>query len=214
MMAQMSGWGSTQNAAALPVVDAFARNLLMKYGGRTDDIWAFHEMPGYRTSLQGAGFAGNSVANPFIRGTGRVSLSGIGGSNTSSDPGGRNWGTAQNMVNFPAGMYNQYRGKQKFIQQKQKVEQLQAARQQKQQQAAQAQAQQSQLTANTQAYNATFNPNMNYPFQYQQQMGAQNPNTGATPRRRANAATVKFNPKTGQRQTKSGLVIPPGTTSI
>lgn len=91
-MAQPSGWGSTQNAAALPVVDAFARNMLMRYGGRTDDIWSYHDMPGYKqelgaaTSAPGANWASGSSG-------GSVRISGMGNGGTPSDPGGYNWNT-------------------------------------------------------------------------------------------------------------------------
>lgn len=67
-----------------------------------------------------------------------------------------------------------------------RVQKLQQARQQ----ASQTQAQQSQLAANTQAYNATFNPDLDYTFQYEKQINAQNASTGGTTRRRANPATI------------------------
>lgn len=163
-MAQPSGWGSTPNAANLPVVDAFARNLLMRYGGRTDDVWAFHDMPGYKQELGSArGAPGGTWATNT--GSGTVRITGMGNGGTPSDPGGYNWntlarsvtGVKQNVINpildkvMPTtgrsgqptyrsgGIYGAYRGKQQQVQAKQKVATVQAARQQQQAQAQQAQ---------------------------------------------------------------------------
>lgn len=98
MAQQPSGWGSTQNAANLPVVDAFARNLLMKYGGRTDDVWAFHDMPGYKQEIGGARGVIGGDGGSFSTGSGSVRISGMGRGGTPSDPGGYNWRTLSSTV--------------------------------------------------------------------------------------------------------------------
>lgn len=82
--------------------------------------------------------------------------------------------------------------------------------------------QQQQTASQQQQYANMYDPGMNYAYSYAQQLDEQMPLQGPQPaqatqpagRKRGNAATVKFNPKTGQRETKSGLVIPSGTTSV
>lgn len=155
-MAQQGGWSSTPFAADLTVQDAFSRNLLMKYGGRSDSIWDFHDMPGYRTTMGSASYAGSSVVNPFVKGTGSVSLRSYGGGGTPSNPGGYNYGTlgrsaemagqlvgtaanfamdrrpgADPDLDFRFGntpIYNRYRGKQQKIERIGRVRDLKQSR--------------------------------------------------------------------------------------
>jgi hypothetical protein len=95
MAIQSSGWGSTSNAADLPVVDAFSRNLLMRYGGRTDDIWSYHDMPGYKQEM-GSASSAPRMSSP----SGGYRYSSFDGGGTSSDPGKHNWATLGNVTQF------------------------------------------------------------------------------------------------------------------
>lgn len=113
------GSGSTPFSVRLHPVDPYALRAMMKFGGRTDDVWSYHDVPGYRSELQGARFSGNSSSSA---GSGSVKLRSFGGGGTPSNPGGYNWntfgnvvqGTAQNLAelyNFGAEMRETSSGK-------------------------------------------------------------------------------------------------------
>jgi hypothetical protein len=119
------------------------------------------------------------------------------------------------------GMYGAYRGKQ---QQVQKAQSYQAAQQARQQKAQQAQATAS-MNQTMNAYRNAWNPSMNYGAAYQAGAAAAQPpvqgpalppppTAGAT-RPSSNRPTFpKITIKGGQRQTRGGIIIPPGTRSI
>jgi hypothetical protein len=119
------------------------------------------------------------------------------------------------------GIYGTYRGKQ---QQVQKAQTYQAAQQARQQQTQQAQATAS-MNQTMNAYRNAWNPSMNYGAAYQAGATAAQPpvqgpalppppTAGAT-RPSSNRPTFpKITIKGGQRQTRGGIIIPPGTRSI
>lgn len=160
MAQQPSGWGSTQNAANLPVVDAFARNLLMKYGGRTDDVWAFHDMPGYKQEIGGARGVIGGDGGSFSTGSGSVRISGMGRGGTPSDPGGYNWSTLGNVAYGAAQGVNWTRNTINTARQFNKAKKAQ------------------QMTDLQRTYANTFDPNMQYGSIYQ---GAANAFSGTRP---------------------------------
>lgn len=102
MAQQTSGWAGTPNAAGITVQDAFQRNLLMKYGGRTDNIWDYHDFEGYKKELRwGLGSPGSQYASSF-KNSGMAPS--FGGRNTPSDPGSYNWDTLNKGLNRAAGI--------------------------------------------------------------------------------------------------------------
>lgn len=153
-MAQPSGWGSTQNAAALPVVDAFARNMLMRYGGRTDDIWSYHDMPGYKRELGGATSApGSDWASGS--GGGSVRISGMGNGGTPSDPGGYNYSTLKNVASGATSAVRMGINASRTL--KRASDQNKARK----------------LQDTQRAYTNAWNPGMNYSYAYQQAASGQ-----------------------------------------
>lgn len=106
---QYGGWASTPNAAGVQPVDAFSRLMLMRYGGRTDNLFDYQDETGYKREMGPAGLSGGGSSSRF-QGSGMAETN-FGGGNTSSNPGGYNWATLQrnldrgtdafkNMVNY------------------------------------------------------------------------------------------------------------------
>jgi hypothetical protein len=89
------GSNSTPFSVRLHPVDPYALRAMMKFGGRTDDVWSYHDVPGYRSEVQGARFGGN---NAYRTGSGSVKIRPMGSGGTSSNPGGYNWNTFGNVV--------------------------------------------------------------------------------------------------------------------
>lgn len=102
MAQQTSGWAGTPNAAGITVQDAFQRNLLMKYGGRTDNIWDYHDFEGYKKEMGSVLRAPGSQYASSFRNSGMAPS--FGGRNTPSDPGSYNWDTLNKGLNRAAGI--------------------------------------------------------------------------------------------------------------
>lgn len=88
---QYGGWASTPNAAGVQPVDAFSRLMLMRYGGRTDNLFDYKDETGYKREMGPAGLSGGESSSRF-QGSGMAETN-FGGGNTSSNPGGYNWDT-------------------------------------------------------------------------------------------------------------------------
>jgi len=97
-MVQQNSWSSTPNAGAATVQDAFQRNLLMRYGGRTDSIWDYQDFAGYKRELGSANTAPNASFTTTYN-SGSVDIPNYSrGGGTPSNPGGYNWNTFGNVV--------------------------------------------------------------------------------------------------------------------
>jgi hypothetical protein len=91
------GSENTKFSVRLHPVDPYALRALMKFGGRNDDVWSYHDVPGYRSEMQSARF-GPPSGYGFTTGSGRVSVNAVGSGGTPSNPGGYNWRTLGNTV--------------------------------------------------------------------------------------------------------------------
>lgn len=95
--------GGTPFSVKLHPVDPYGLRAMMKFGGRTDNVWSYHDVPGYKEEM-GPGRYGNFAGSSFRTGSGRASINYMGRGGTPSNPGGYNWDTLSSAVDTTVGM--------------------------------------------------------------------------------------------------------------
>ena len=104
-----SGANSQSQASGTPFsvklhpIDPYGIRAMMKFGGRTDNVWSYHDVPGYKEEM-GPGRSGNFAGSGFRTGSGRASINYMGRGGTPSNPGGYNWDTLSSVVDSTVGV--------------------------------------------------------------------------------------------------------------